>query len=106
MRWLRNLGLGDPGGIPWLSIGVLVGVGCGALGYLWARRQSRVAALAVTFALIVEPLVYLTRAETLHFPSSGYRLSPRNLSIWAVEFVIGVGATTWVVLRGRRGGAW
>lgn len=70
-KWLRNFALGDPGGLPWLSIGLLVGAGCGALGYLWSKRHSRLAGLAVAGTLVVEPLVYLTSRRDAALPGAG-----------------------------------
>jgi hypothetical protein len=78
------------------------GAGCGALGYLWSKRHSRLAGLAVAGTFVVEPLVYLTRAETLLFRGPGYALAPQNLTIWAIEVTVGIGAAAWVASSRRR----
>ena len=97
--WFRNLALGDPGGRPWLSIALVAGAVCGYLGYLWARRGSRVAALVITSAFVLEPLGHLVG---LFVEGGRYTFGVSNIVIWSIEALIGVLASVWVWRKGQR----
>jgi len=96
--WFRNLALGDPGGRPWLSIALVAGTVCGYLGYRWADRRSRVAALAITCAFVLEPLGHFLG---LFVEGGRYTFHLSNVVIWTVEAAIGVLASVWVWRRGE-----
>jgi hypothetical protein len=96
--WFRNLALGDPGGRPWLSIALVVGMGCGYLGYRWGEKRSRLAALAITSAFVLEALGHVAG---LFVEGGRYTFHVSNVVVWSVEAAIGTVATIWVWRTGQ-----
>lgn len=99
--YFRTFLLGDPGGLPWLSFGLIAGAGCGVLGYAWHRRGSRLAGLLIALPFIVEPLVYALGMNARLFPTMPHALDTANVLIWGTELVIGLGLAAWFLLHGR-----
>ncbi len=87
--WVRQQLLGA-GGYPWLTIGLVVGAGCGVAGFVWAQWRARLVGTLFALTLVVEPLVYLTGLDTLVFPGGDYARSLWNLAVWALEAAAGV----------------
>ncbi|MEY2475771.1 MAG: hypothetical protein QOG87_1086 [Actinomycetota bacterium] len=87
--WVRQQLLGA-GGYPWLTIGLVVGAGCGVAGFLWAQGRARLVGTLFALTLVVEPLVYLTGLDALVFPGGDYARSVWNLAGWALEAAAGV----------------
>jgi hypothetical protein len=88
-RWLGTFLLGVPGGIPWLTIGIVVGAVAGGLGYVWRVRAATWAAVVVMALLAVEPVLYLLLAAVVPV-GPDYALSGPNLAIWGAEAVVGL----------------
>ena len=99
-RWLGTFVLGVPGGIPWLSIALVVGAGAGALGHRWWRMGAQWAGLAVAALLVLEPAVRLGAAIGI-VPGPRYGIVAPNLAMWAVEAIVGIIATL-AILHSRR----
>jgi hypothetical protein len=99
-RWFSTFVLGRPGGIPWLTIGVISGVAAGLLGWAWVTRGSRAAGVAGVAPLLIEPVARVAVGGTGVPLAGGYPRLPGTLAIWAAETVVGVVAV-WLVLRRR-----
>lgn len=97
-RWLSTFALGRPGGIPWLTIGVLAGGVAGLLAWLWVRRGARWAAFVAVAPLILEPLARILLGHRGIPLAGAYPRLLGNVAIWAAEAVLGVLAV-WLVLR-------
>ena len=102
-NWFRHLALGQPGGVPWLTLAVLGGAGFGYLGHLWCARGSRIAATVVVLAFTLEPIVYLSHIP-LRRVANDYGLDASNAAIWGAEMLFGLAALAfvWAVPRGPR----
>lgn len=61
--WFRTFLLGDPGGRPWLTIAIMVGLIFGHLGFRWHHKRARFAGALVAMAFIAEPLVHVTQVH-------------------------------------------
>ena len=90
-RWFGTFLLGTPGGIPWLTIGIVVGSCSGVLGSVWRRRGATWAAIGVVGLLVVEPALYLLLASAVPV-GPAYGLSGANLAIWGAEALVGAAA--------------
>lgn len=101
-RWLSTFVLGRPGGIPWLTIGVVVGCAAGVLAWLWTRRGARWAGLLAVSPLIAEPLARIALGARGIPLAGGYPRLPGNVAIWAAEAVAGLLAV-WLVVRVHAG---
>jgi hypothetical protein len=99
-RWLGTFLLGTPGGIPWLTIGIGVGIAAGLLGFAWRTRGATWAAIAVMALLLVEPALYALLATVVP-AGPDYALNGPNMAIWVAEAVIGLVAIA-LVARSRR----
>ncbi|TQM55238.1 hypothetical protein [Humibacillus xanthopallidus] len=97
-RWLSTFVLGRPGGIPWLTIGVVCGCAAGVLAWLWTRRGARWAGLLAVSPLLLEPLARMALGARGIPLAGGYPRLPGNLTIWALEAVVGTLAV-WLVVR-------
>ena len=90
-RWFGTFVFGTPGGIPWLTIGIVAGACSGVLGSVWRRRGATWAAIGVLGLLVVEPALYLLLASAVPV-GPAYGLSGANLAIWGAEALVGVAA--------------
>ncbi len=99
-RWLGTFVLGQPGGIPWLTIAIVAGGLMGLIGRYWRSTGSRIAAAIPVLPFVVEPVVYVLRLETRVFPTNGYAIDPLNLAMWIGEALLGV--ALWMVLGRHR----
>jgi hypothetical protein len=96
--------------MPWLQIGAVVGPLCGWLGHRWATRAVRWPAILCVSVLVVEPLnLALGLMQHVHRvpllwsdPPSRYPWTVWNVSVWTVEFVVGLVALALVIRRPRR----
>lgn len=99
-RWLSTFILGQPGGIPWLTIAIGCGALLGLVGRHWQTSGSRLAAAVPVMPFLAEPLVYVLHLETRVFPADGYAIDPLNVAMWLAEALVGVGL--WLALTRRR----
>lgn len=98
-RWFSTFVLGQPGGAPWLTIAAIGGGIAGLLGFLYAVKGVRLAAVLVACSLLVEPAVYVAGSGG-GLPVLGrYSLASPNVLIWAVEALVGMTALALVVRR-------
>ena len=86
--WFRNLFLGDPGGIPWLTIAIVTGFVMGFLGYFW-RKGIRLSLVVLALAFIVEPLIYVSGTNAI-IRGIVYSHEIPNILIWIVEVCAGI----------------
>lgn len=104
-RWLSTFVLGRPGGIPWLTIGVMTGCLAGLLAWLWTQRGALWAGVLAVTPLLIEPLTRIALGARGIPLMGGYPRLPGNVVIWAIEALVGVLAL-WLVVRapvaGRR----
>lgn len=87
--WLDYIFRGAP---PWGLIALPVGVVYGLLGNRYTRTRSAAAGACLSLALVAEPWAW-----PLY---EGFRRGP--LIVWIIETAIGVLATGWLLLNGRR----
>lgn len=99
-RWFATFALGRPGGAPWLTIALLVGLVMGPAGHLLTRARGAVtaafAALVVAAPLLGEPLFYALASVggERYLPvigRVGLPLSPRNTTVLVAEALLGAG---------------
>ena len=98
-RWLGTFLLGTPGGIPWLTIGIVVGAVAGYLGFAWRARAATWAAVGVLALLLVEPALYVLLATVVPI-GPDYALDGGNLAVWGAEALVGMVAIA-LVARSR-----
>jgi hypothetical protein len=99
VRWLSTFVLGRPGGIPWLTLAVVVGVLAGALGWVWITRGALAAGLLGVAALLLEPLGHVVAMVPDTRLVREYPALPENLVIWVGEALLGLAAVWWVHRR-------
>jgi hypothetical protein len=99
-RWLGTFVLGVPGGIPWLTIGAIVGTMGGLLGHAWAAEGRTWAGVAVASLFVIEPVIRVLGAAGV-LPTGANDLVPANLAIWGIEALLGLAAIALVVRVGR-----
>jgi hypothetical protein len=99
-RWLGTFLLGQPGGIPWLTIGALGGAAAGWLGHRWRTGRATWAIVLVAGALVLEPVGYLLAAAGLPMIPR-YGLAPANLALWTAEAACGLVVIALVLARSR-----
>jgi hypothetical protein len=97
-NWFRTFLLGDPGGRPWLSVAIIVGLIFGYLGYRWWQKGDRLGVIIVAAVLIAEPLVYLSGLND-RILGTGYELHASNVVIWSIEALVGVALLVWGLRR-------
>ena len=98
-RFFGTFVFGQPGGIPWLTIAIVLG-GLGLLGYRWSTRGSRLAGAIIAAPFLVEPIIYLFGLETLRFfRGDAYANDLRNTVLWAVELAVGLILLWWLAVR-------
>jgi hypothetical protein len=97
-RWFSTFVLGQPGGAPWLTIAAVIGGIAGVLGFLYAAKGVRLAAIVVACSLLVEPSVYVAGSGGLPLIGS-YSLTSPNVLVWTVEALVGLTALALVVRR-------
>lgn len=97
-RWFSTFVLGQPGGAPWLTIAAVVGGVAGVLGFLYAAKGVRLAAILVACSLLVEPAVYVAGSGGLPLIGS-YSLASPNVLVWTVEALVGLTALGLVLRR-------
>jgi hypothetical protein len=97
-RWLSTFVLGRPGGIPWLTIGVVGGCAAGVLGWLWTQRGALWAGILAVTPLVIEPLARIALGAHGIPLAGGYPRLPGNVVIWVMEALVGVLAL-WLVVR-------
>lgn len=100
-RWFSTFLLGRPGGIPWLTIGIVTGVVAGLLAWSWSARRLRAIAVVVVGTLLLEPVARLTLGARDLPMLHGYPRTPPNVTVWLCEATVGVAAL--VLLRRRPG---
>jgi hypothetical protein len=98
-RWFGTFLLGMPGGIPWLTIGIVVGAVAGVLGFAWRVRAATWAAVGVFGLLLLEPLAYVALATVVPV-GPAYAPSGANLATWGGEALVGLVAIV-LVARAR-----
>jgi hypothetical protein len=103
VNWFGTFLIAEPVGFPWLTIAIVLGAGCGLLGFWWNARGSRVAGALIALPFLVEPIVYLFGLNTRIFPAAPYAWYPGNVLIWAAELVVGLVLLWWLVVRARPG---
>jgi hypothetical protein len=86
------------GGVPWLSIAIVVGLVAGYLGHRWVASGSRVGIIAVGVALIVEPILYIGGLNAHLRLGATYARSAHNLAMWGTEAMLGLAV---IVAAGR-----
>lgn len=87
--WFSQFVLGRPGGAPWLTAGLVVGVVCGWLGARWVAGSTW-AGVLVAAAPLLEPVAYLLPSIPGIPVNLDYALNTRNLTIWALEIAVGL----------------
>jgi hypothetical protein len=100
--------------MPWLQIGAVFGPLCGWLGHRWVARAVRWPAVLCASVLVLEPanlaLGLMQHVQHLPLlwssPPSRYPWTAWNVSVWAVEFALGLVALAVVIRRSppRRSG--
>jgi hypothetical protein len=94
-RWFAMFVVGRPWGTPWLSIGMIVGLAAGLIGWFWRRSGGLAASALVAAPLVAEAAFHLAaaaggRRSLPVIGAVGYPATARNLTIWAVEAALGV----------------
>jgi hypothetical protein len=96
LRWLSTFVFGIPGGLPWISIGVVAGATAGVLAWWWRTRRSVGAGVLGVSPLIVEGAARLVAADRGLPLAGGFPRTPANVVIWAIELGVGA-AAVWAV---------
>lgn len=99
-RWTSTFVLGNPGGIPWLSIGAAVGAVAGLLGHVWAAEGRTWAGVAVASLFVIEPVVRILGAAGVLPVLGANALVPANVAIWVIEALFGVAVIALVFRSG------
>jgi hypothetical protein len=96
--WIVDLQLTFRGGHAYFVEAVLSGPIFGALGGIWARRRSVLAAAAIILAFVGEPLAVWLFQRRAGF-SGGSGLLTHYPLMWASEIAIGLAGAIWVGAR-------
>lgn len=91
-RWFSTFLIGRPGGIPWLSIGIVTGVVAGLLAWSWSVRKVKASAMLAAGALLIEPVARFALGPRDLPMFHGFPRTPPNLAIWACEAAVGIAA--------------
>jgi hypothetical protein len=78
------------GGVPWLTIAIVIGLAAGYLGHRWAASRSRLGIIAVGAALILEPILYISGLNAHLRLGATYARSAHNIAMWGIEELLGL----------------
>lgn len=83
--------------MPWVAYGAAVGVAAGGVAYLLRHHSASIVIGLCAAILLFEPLAYVSKATVLapptplmNIPTISYPSSAHNLTVWGLEFAIGL----------------